>query len=64
MAYWLRDLELDEYALVFSKNLMVDFIESLTILNDHTINCLIDCNAAREKMKIAVRGELPPLFAL
>lgn len=55
MAYWLRDLELDEYALVFSKNLMVDFIESLTILNDHTINRLIDCNAAREKMKIAVR---------
>jgi hypothetical protein len=58
MVYWLRDLELDEYALVFSKNLMVDFIESLTILNDHTINRLIGCNAAREKMKIAVRTRL------
>jgi len=55
MAYWLRDLELDEYSLVFSKNLMVDFIESLTILNDCTINQLLLSNAARDKMKLAVR---------
>ncbi len=38
---------------------MVDFIESLTILNDHTINRLIQCNRGREKMKTAVSTPQP-----
>jgi len=63
MAYWLRDLELDEYSLVFSKNLMVDFIESLTILNDCTINQLLLSNAARDKMKLAVRPHRDHAFS-
>lgn len=29
MCYWLRDLELEHYSLVFARNLVVDFVESL-----------------------------------
>ncbi|KAL6074318.1 SAM domain (Sterile alpha motif) domain containing protein [Balamuthia mandrillaris] len=55
MAFWLRDLELEHYSLVFARNLMVDFIESLTILNDHYINHLIPSPPDREKIKAAVQ---------
>lgn len=54
MAYWLRDLELERYSLSFAKNLLVNFIEALTILTDTQITRLIDWEDDREKMKSAV----------
>ena len=52
MAYWLRDLELERYSLVFAKNLLVNFIEALTILTDSQISRLIELGEDREKMKV------------
>jgi hypothetical protein len=37
IAYWLRDLELADYIQAFAKQLMVNFVESLTILTDHQV---------------------------
>ena len=54
MAYWLRDLELERYSLIFAKNLLVDFVESLTILTDAHISRLIEWDDDKEKMKRAV----------
>ncbi len=55
MTFWLRDLEMANYYQVFAKSLMVNFIESLTILTDHTIHRLVHNNNDRTKMKTAVR---------
>ena len=70
IAFWLRDLELSNYTQTFAKvlqgitvgslsdvqNLMVNFIESLTILTDHTINRLVPTVIPdRNKLKTAVR---------
>lgn len=54
MAYWLRDLDLQQYTLVFAKNLLVDFIEAQTILTDSTIAQLIQNEQHRVLMKRAV----------
>eukprot|EP01102_Stenamoeba_stenopodia_P017908 TRINITY_DN6498_c0_g1_i1.p1 TRINITY_DN6498_c0_g1~~TRINITY_DN6498_c0_g1_i1.p1 ORF type:complete len:207 (-),score=38.00 TRINITY_DN6498_c0_g1_i1:52-672(-) len=54
MACWLRDLEMERYTQMFAKNLLVNFIEGLTILTDHTIARLIDSAEDREKMRRAV----------
>lgn len=54
MAYWLRDLDLQQYTLVFAKNLLVDFIEAQTILTDATIAQLIQNEQHRGLMKRAV----------
>jgi len=53
--YWLRDLEMEEYIQKFAKHLMVNFIESLTILTDQQIHRLVDNTTYRSKMKTAVR---------
>eukprot|EP01090_Pellita_catalonica_P000194 TRINITY_DN10138_c0_g1_i3.p1 TRINITY_DN10138_c0_g1~~TRINITY_DN10138_c0_g1_i3.p1 ORF type:complete len:476 (+),score=84.37 TRINITY_DN10138_c0_g1_i3:325-1752(+) len=59
MSLWLRDLELEHYALSFAANLMVSFLESLTILNEFTIDKLIFRHAgykeARGRIKAAVQ---------
>jgi len=54
IAYWLRDLEMEEYSLVFASELGVNFIESLPLLTTHKVEELIHDPTHREKMKRAV----------
>jgi hypothetical protein len=47
IAYWLRDLEMEEYTLVFASQLGVNFIESLPLLTTHKIESLVKDPAHR-----------------
>jgi len=66
MAYWLRDLDLQQYTLIFAKNLLVNFIEAQTILTDATIAQLIPNERHRSLMKRAVEDirKLKAYFAI
>ena len=54
IAYWLRDLEMEKYNLIFVKNDLT-YLESLTVLNDKMIDKLIGDPSDRNKMKTGIQ---------
>lgn len=54
VAYWLRDLEMEKYNLIFANNLLFS-LETLTVLNDSDIDRLVSTPSDREKMRLGIQ---------